>query len=482
MKNKLKKLVHKLQSNNPKLAVKLAQAVNQALVDSPSVQIDPSIQKDVQSAVDKIRQSDPSFFKGVSKIVGLTGGPFGKVESTDPTVIHVNLSRIKQQVQQQMGSNYKPSDPKHQEALKEALERSIVETVSHERAHVLDFDPEQNKFPGGEGVAESGGKSMMQKMYQNKPIELQASFDYLIRQCEGEQFYWNMIPTVRQAVLKEAEEHLGEPFEGFEELMNTMEELRFRYRSSDYSSMSFYDDRLKTIDKYFGSLKKTAEQWKALVKEVDQIRQTISFLKKHYDEVQKMSMPELEAAYVALASTHLSAQSGPTDVHLMMLYRGMLLSKIARSNDVKVLTLMSLSGEEMFREAATKKLKELSKEASSNKLLKTAVLVQKVNKNTGNKEWALVSKQDHDRVLEWYGVKHPSKERVEKTEKRVQYFKHKAAQVAGMESSSSGQGVDEYNKTGNDYMAGGTSVIPWQTRLQELYKKFKKKEKKAGTY
>lgn len=59
------------------------------------------------------------------------------------------------------------------------------------------------------------------------------------------------------------------------------------------------------------------------------------------------------------------------------------------------------------------------------KLDKKAVLVQKHNDNTGKTEYALVSKDNHDKVLEWYGTEKPSDERVQKTEKRVQYFKHK---------------------------------------------------------
>jgi len=52
-----------------------------------------------------------------------------------------------------------------------------------------------------------------------------------------------------------------------------------------------------------------------------------------------------------------------------------------------------------------------------------AKLVQKHNKNTDRKEWAFVS-SDGSKVLEWYGTQKPSEERVSKTEKRVQFFKH----------------------------------------------------------
>jgi len=52
-------------------------------------------------------------------------------------------------------------------------------------------------------------------------------------------------------------------------------------------------------------------------------------------------------------------------------------------------------------------------------------MVKKVyNKKTGRKEYALVSRTS-GRVLQWFGAGKPSKERVMKAEKRVQYYKHK---------------------------------------------------------
>jgi hypothetical protein len=60
----------------------------------------------------------------------------------------------------------------------------------------------------------------------------------------------------------------------------------------------------------------------------------------------------------------------------------------------------------------------------------TAKLIQKHNKNTDRKEWALVSKSDNSKVLEWFGVQKPSEEKVKKSEQRVQYFKHAKASQA----------------------------------------------------
>jgi hypothetical protein len=156
-------------------AKSLLAQLSDAQIAGPTVQIDPGIQSEIQEAVDELRKADSDIFRGVGKIVGFSGGAFGQVQSTDPTIIHINLNKIKQQVKQDLGSTYSASNPQHQDAFKEALKRSIVETISHEAAHVHDFDHENHKFPGGEGVAESKEKQMMQKLYQNKPVEIRAS-------------------------------------------------------------------------------------------------------------------------------------------------------------------------------------------------------------------------------------------------------------------------------------------------------------------
>lgn len=60
---------------------------------------------------------------------------------------------------------------------------------------------------------------------------------------------------------------------------------------------------------------------------------------------------------------------------------------------------------------------------------KTAVLVKKKNEKTEKMEWALVSTKDEGKVLKWFGTKKPSKEKVDKEERRVQFFKHKKAEL-----------------------------------------------------
>lgn len=59
-------------------------------------------------------------------------------------------------------------------------------------------------------------------------------------------------------------------------------------------------------------------------------------------------------------------------------------------------------------------------------MIKNAILVQRVNKETGTKQWALISKKKPHRVLKWFGAKKPSKERVQKEEKRIQFFKRQS--------------------------------------------------------
>lgn len=52
------------------------------------------------------------------------------------------------------------------------------------------------------------------------------------------------------------------------------------------------------------------------------------------------------------------------------------------------------------------------------------MLGQKVNPHTGKKEYALLSISKPGKVLEWYGKKKPSTKTVEKSERRVQWFKN----------------------------------------------------------
>ena len=53
------------------------------------------------------------------------------------------------------------------------------------------------------------------------------------------------------------------------------------------------------------------------------------------------------------------------------------------------------------------------------------MLVKRFRAKTKRKEWALVSRTKPHKVLKWFGTKKPSKGRVLKEERRVQFFKHR---------------------------------------------------------
>lgn len=55
---------------------------------------------------------------------------------------------------------------------------------------------------------------------------------------------------------------------------------------------------------------------------------------------------------------------------------------------------------------------------------RTSILRKKYREETDQAEWALMDSKGK-KVLEWYGKKKPSEDRVKKSEKRIQFFKHK---------------------------------------------------------
>lgn len=62
--------------------------------------------------------------------------------------------------------------------------------------------------------------------------------------------------------------------------------------------------------------------------------------------------------------------------------------------------------------------------------LVVGVVTQRYREEKDRKEWALVARKPDKKtgkrkVLYWFGLKKPSKERVSKQEKRIQYFKNK---------------------------------------------------------
>jgi hypothetical protein len=63
------------------------------------------------------------------------------------------VNRIKNEIKSKLGG-FNESNPEHREAFEEAIKKALIEVIAHEKGHVLDWDPEQHKFPGGEGAAE----------------------------------------------------------------------------------------------------------------------------------------------------------------------------------------------------------------------------------------------------------------------------------------------------------------------------------------
>jgi len=67
------------------------------------------------------------------------------------------------------------------------------------------------------------------------------------------------------------------------------------------------------------------------------------------------------------------------------------------------------------------------------------MLSQKVNPKTGKKEYCLVSTKKPGKVLEYYGTRKPSNERLARSERRVEFYeKHGKSGQRGPSTSSSG--------------------------------------------
>jgi hypothetical protein len=128
---------------------KLAQDVE---LEGPNVIIQP-MEGLVQQAVNKLKQMDPNYFKGVRSIVIAPQPHYGFVESgpeKDPAVIHLNYNRIRQEISAQGGSD-------------EDVINAVMETIAHEKGHVASFQPQQG-FVGGEQPAEQEAQRMMAQL------------------------------------------------------------------------------------------------------------------------------------------------------------------------------------------------------------------------------------------------------------------------------------------------------------------------------
>ena len=232
-------------------------------IKSPRIEIDPTIKAEIQDAVEKIVAADPNYFVGVSKIIALHGGSYGQVSSDDPSVVYLNVQRIINEVKSKFGT-FNANNPEHREAMEEAVQRVLIEVISHEKGHVLDWNPEQHKFPGGEGPAQQESHKMLHRLF---PQSLVRGF------CKKAQPYYGdphgkvvNLQNVEKAfeeyaltqypeVVREVSEALAE--EGYDPIYSWKEaqerRLPFRFGFSDFLN-NFADNHAIEGDLYSSEL------------------------------------------------------------------------------------------------------------------------------------------------------------------------------------------------------------------------------------
>ena len=186
-------LIDQLEQKGHKVWARLLREAQQKgpsveTLGSPEVVVAPQLQGEMTDAIQRIKQEvDPEYFKNVSRIDVLMGGPYGQVTSDDPAVVKINLPKVKQEVKRQLAEKankeniqFNAGDPRHQKIFDEVLTRALIEVVSHEKGHVEDFKPKVGPggeflggdFPGGEGPAESEAARVTQITEQKHPLSL----------------------------------------------------------------------------------------------------------------------------------------------------------------------------------------------------------------------------------------------------------------------------------------------------------------------
>lgn len=121
--------------------------------EGPEVIIEP-MEPIIQKAVNLLKKMDPNIFRGVKKVVITPSSSYGFVESgkdKDPSVIHINFQRIKQEL-----SGKSP----------EEIVSAVAEVIAHERGHVHSYD-EQKGFVGGESPAEAEERKALDWIKRN---------------------------------------------------------------------------------------------------------------------------------------------------------------------------------------------------------------------------------------------------------------------------------------------------------------------------
>lgn len=129
-------------------------------LDSPNIIIEPQ-ESLIQKAVDLIKSKDPSYFKGVRKIISGNFPAYGRVESgpgKDPAIVQLNFQRTKNEITNAIKSQ-NPNAP--QSMIDDAIVKSLAETITHEKGHVSSFKPDSG-FAGGESPAEQEANRMQQ--------------------------------------------------------------------------------------------------------------------------------------------------------------------------------------------------------------------------------------------------------------------------------------------------------------------------------
>lgn len=124
---------------------------------SPDIKIEP-MESSIHKAVELLKKVNPSYFIGVRKIVVDTGSGFGHVSAgpgQDPTIIHINLPKIRSEIQNKLGASSK-------EAQEREFIRQIALTISHERKHQSTYTPEAGFAP--ETAAEEEERSISDKI------------------------------------------------------------------------------------------------------------------------------------------------------------------------------------------------------------------------------------------------------------------------------------------------------------------------------
>jgi hypothetical protein len=137
--------------------LKLSQVVSDPELASPDIKIEP-VESNIQKAVDMLKKINPNYFVGVRKIIVDTGTGFGHVSSgpgQDPSVIHINLTKIKNEIQNKF--RYASKEQQDKEFI-----RQIALTISHERRHQISYTP--NLGFSSESEAESEVESMLPKI------------------------------------------------------------------------------------------------------------------------------------------------------------------------------------------------------------------------------------------------------------------------------------------------------------------------------